>query len=87
MRFTRHQAHGLAPFTVITGRRPVLLMVLVSDHDWGDMTDALEKQQEKYADCLAEQAFLINAFVDDNIRHYEQRQCLLATSRRPCPGD
>ena len=30
--FTRHQAHGLVPFMVITGRHPVLPIVLASDH-------------------------------------------------------
>ena len=72
LRFTRHQAHGLAPFMVITGRHPMLPTMLISDHGWGDMEDASEKQQEKYADWLAEQAFLINTFVDNSIRHYEQ---------------
>ena len=43
VRFTRHQAYGLVPFTVITGRCPVLPMVLISDHGWGDMEDALDK--------------------------------------------
>ena len=41
--FTRHRAHGLVPFTVITGRHPVLPMVVISDHGWGDMEDALDK--------------------------------------------
>ena len=54
LQFTRHQAHGLAPFMVITGRHPVLPTLLVSDHGWRDMEDASEKQQERYADWLAE---------------------------------
>ena len=39
---------------VITGRYPVLPTVLISDHGWGDMEDALEKQKDRYADWLAE---------------------------------
>ena len=70
--FTRHQAHGLVPFMVITGRCPVLPTVLVSDHGWGDMVDASEKQQERYADWLDERAFLIDALVGDNIRPYKK---------------
>ena len=43
VQFTRHRDHGLAPFTVITGRCPVLPTLLISDHGWGDMEDTSDK--------------------------------------------
>ena len=84
---TRHQAHGVVPFMVVSGRCPVVPTVLVSDHRWGDMKATSDKQQDKYADWLAACMFLIDAFVGDKIRHYEQCQHLLARSRGPNPGD